>query len=110
FYRFADVRLRGLVAALQDDPRMRAFAESELAGLLDDQADGGRSRWSAVDFLKLLLRKGGNKSAIAQAMGLSRPAVYARAERLERRLGVSLDDAESRAALHTAVLWWRARK
>lgn len=112
FYRFADVRLRGLVAALQDDPRMRAFAESELGGLVDDQAeaDRNRSRWSDIDFLELLLRKGGSKSAIAQEMGLSRPAVYARAERLERRLGVSLDDAESRAALHTAVLWWRAQK
>lgn len=132
FHRFADVRLRGLVTALRDDPRMRAFAHAELGGLLtDDDAasagsggtsaggaerggsvQGGRVRGGPTDLevLEALLQSGGAKTAAARALGLSRPAVYARTQRLERRLGVSLADAESRTALHTALLWWRTTR
>lgn len=104
FYRFADVRLRGLVSALRDDPRLRAFAESELGTLTDEGASDD------LEFLELFLREGGNKSAIAHALGLSRPSVYARVKRVESALGVSLEDAESRTSLHTAVLWFRAQE
>ena len=106
FHRFADVRMRGLVAALRDDPRMRAFAEAELGELLDD--DGSRGGHSDLEVLAALLEAGGGKTQAARTLGLSRPAVYARAQRLEERLGVSLEDAESRTALHTALLWWRS--
>ena len=34
FHRAADVRLRGLVALIRSDPRVQAFAETELRGLL----------------------------------------------------------------------------
>ena len=44
---------------------------------------------------------------MARAGHLSRPALYARVTRLQDRLGASLDDAESRTALHVALLWWR---
>ncbi|MDN6605986.1 helix-turn-helix domain-containing protein [Brevibacterium sp.] len=44
---------------------------------------------------------------MARAGYLSRPALYARIAKLQDRLGVSLDDAESRTALHVALLWWR---
>ncbi|MFD1213020.1 PucR family transcriptional regulator [Arthrobacter sp. GCM10027362] len=103
YYRFADVRLRGLLAALRTDARVRAFAEAELAPLLEEQDTG------ALDFLELYLRHGGNKSSVARTGYLSRPALYARVARLQERLGVSLDDAESRAALHVALLWHRMR-
>lgn len=103
YYRFADVRLRGLLAALRTDARVKAFAEAELGPLLEEQDTG------ALDFLELYLRHGGNKSSVARTGYLSRPALYARVARLEERLGVSLDDAESRAALHVALLWHRMR-
>lgn len=100
FYRFADVRLRGLVALMAEDPRLRTFAEAELGPLL------AGPRW-ALDLLELYLRYGGNKSEVARAGHLSRQALYARLRRLESSLGVSLDDPESRAALHVALLWRR---
>lgn len=115
FYRFSDVRIRGLLSLLSEDSRLRAFAEGELGPLLGedrrrdgvlpstaDSADDG-----LLDFLELYLSHGGNKSAMARAGHLSRPALYARINRLQDRLGVSLDDAESRTALHVALLWWR---
>ncbi|UZD61897.1 PucR family transcriptional regulator [Brevibacterium sp. JSBI002] len=119
FYRSSDVRIRGLLSLLAEDSRLRAFAEGELGPLLGestrddrrgdgilpsttDSADDG-----LLDFLELYLSHGGNKSAMARAGHLSRPALYARITRLQDRLGVSLDDAESRTALHVALLCWR---
>ena len=99
FYRFADVRLRGVLALMHDDARLRSFAEAELAGILDPPDE------PALELLGLYLKHGGNKSALARTGFLSRPALYARLEKLEDKLGVSLDDAESRTSLHVAWLW-----
>jgi purine catabolism regulator len=104
FYRFADVRLRGLLALLGTDPRVRTFAEAELGPLLEDKEP------TALELLELYLRHGGNKSALARTGYLSRPALYAHLARLQERLGVSLDDAESRTALHVALLWYRLQE
>lgn len=101
FYRFADVRLRGLLALMRDDVRLKSFAEAELAGIMDPLDE------AALELLGLYLKHGGNKSALARTGYLSRPALYARLAKLEERLGVSLDDAESRTSLHVALLWWR---
>lgn len=115
FYRSSDVRIRGLLSLLAEDSRLRAFAEGELGplhgedrrrdGVLPSTADSADD--GLLDFLELYLSHGGNKSAMARAGHLSRPALYARINRLQDRLGVSLDDAESRTALHVALLWWR---
>ncbi|WP_051297982.1 PucR family transcriptional regulator ligand-binding domain-containing protein [Brevibacterium album] len=149
FHRFADVRLRGVLARLREAPVLRAFAEAELGPLLSDrsvrggeamrgarsgrsqagQSQAGRVRAGggapgeggasaaggsgggaagdpeALRFLEVLLREGGSKTAVARALHLSRPAVYARVRRLEERLGVSLEDAESRTSLHAALIW-----
>ena len=101
FYRFADLRLRGLVALLQDDPRVRAFARAELAPLLDPADE------DALALLEQYLRHGGNKASLARGSHLSRQSLYARLAKLEERLGVTLDDAESRAGLTLALLWHR---
>lgn len=114
YYRFSDVRLRGLLSSLRDDPSVRAFAEAELAPLLEAESPGGGSgSGSGEEMLTLLeqfLTHGGNKSALARSGFLSRPALYARLDRLQARLGVSLEDAESRTALHVAVLWLRTNR
>ncbi|WP_246490457.1 PucR family transcriptional regulator [Brevibacterium oceani] len=106
FYRSSDVRLRGLLSLFADDSRLRAFAEGELGPLLGSAHEGADAE-DLLGFLELYLAHGGNISAMARAGYLSRPALYARMTKLQNRLGVSLDDAESRTALHVALLWWR---
>ncbi|MBM6589506.1 PucR family transcriptional regulator ligand-binding domain-containing protein [Brevibacterium sp. RIT 803] len=108
YYRFSDVRLRGLLSSLRDDPSVRAFAEAELAPLLEVEGGGGGEEM--LTLLEQFLSHSGNKSALARSGFLSRPALYARLDRLQAKLGVSLEDAESRTALHVAVLWLRTNR
>lgn len=101
YYRFSDVRLRGLLSSLHEDQRVRAFAEAEIAPLLEDEDE------QMLTLLEQFLNHGGNKSALARSGFMSRPALYSRLDRLQQKLGVSLEDAESRTALHVAILWLR---
>lgn len=99
WYRAADLRLRGLVHELRDDPRLREFAERELAGVLADrQAD------SLLEVLDAYCRSGGNKSAAAAGLYVSRASLYDRLAKLERVLGVDLADADVVLGLHFALL------
>jgi PucR family transcriptional regulator, purine catabolism regulatory protein len=104
FYRASDVRLRGLIALLRDDPRVQRFAETELNALLAGD-DGG-----SLELLRHYLRLGGNKAALAKASNMSRPALYKRLVAIGRRLAVDLDDAESMTSLHVAMLVLDARR
>lgn len=101
YYRFADLRLRGVLSAMGQDSRMRSFALTELSGLLSPLDSAG------LDLLELYLDHGGNKSTLAKQSYLSRPTLYARLAKLEDKLGVSLGTAESRASLQVALLWYR---
>ncbi|KUI30024.1 PucR family transcriptional regulator [Mycobacterium sp. GA-2829] len=100
-YRASDVRLRGLIALLRDDPRVQQFAETELRALLVDDDDRTPSN---MDILREYLQAAGNKAALAQRLHISRPALYKRLAQIGRVLGVDLDDAESMTSLHVAVL------
>lgn len=106
FYRATDVRLRGLLALLRNDPRVQQFVESELEGLLQAEARGNGGH---LDLLGQYLELGGNKAALARSGYLSRPTLYARLARLEELLAADLDDAESRTSLHVALLLHRLR-
>lgn len=101
FFRAADVRLRGLVALIRADPRVQAFAETELRGLLERRAKYGDDMF---DLLESFLEVGGNKTELAKQLHMSRPTLYARLAAIERLLGVDLDDAESRTSLHVATM------
>ncbi|MDQ1618219.1 MAG: PucR family transcriptional regulator, purine catabolism regulatory protein [Actinomycetota bacterium] len=101
YYRSADVRLRGLLALMRDDPRLVAFVEAELGPLL--RYDGQHST-DLLATLRMYFHAGGNKTNLAQLAHLSRPALYARLSTIERILGVSLGEPESAAALNLAVL------
>lgn len=107
FYRTSDVRLRGLISLLQDDPRVQAFAETELKGLLASESDR-----TPTDFaiLREYLRLGGNKVALATRLRISRPALYKRLSAIAAKLGVDLDDAESSASLYIAMLVLEVRR
>jgi PucR family transcriptional regulator, purine catabolism regulatory protein len=97
FYRLPDLRLRGLLHLLRDDPRLQTFVERELGALL--AADPG-----LVDALAAYLAAGGNKAEAAKASHLARPTFYERLRRIERILRTDLSSAESRTSLHVALL------
>ena len=101
YHRLEDVRLRGLMHLLRDDSRLQTFAEREVGQLLayDDQ-----HHTDLVRLLRTYLEQGRNKSAAADASHLSRPAFYERLHRIERVLGVDLDDVESCLSLHVALV------
>lgn len=97
FYRASDIRLRGLVSLLRDDPRVQAFAETELGALLAGDP-------AHVDLLREYLRLAGNKAAVAASLHISRPALYKRLGVVRAALGVDLDDGESLTSLHVALM------
>jgi PucR family transcriptional regulator, purine catabolism regulatory protein len=99
FYRLPDLRLRGLLHLLRDDPRLQTFVERELGALLarDQDAD-------LIGVLAAYLAAGGNKAAAAKNSHLARPTFYQRLHRIERILGTDLSSAESRTSLHVALL------
>jgi purine catabolism regulator len=101
YYRLPDLRLRGLLHLLRDDPRVRAFAERELGPLLAyDAAHGTHLLTDLAEYL----RAGGNKAEAAARAHLARPTFYQRLHLIERVLGVTLAQPQSRASLHVALL------
>ncbi len=101
FHRADDVRVRGVLATLADDPVARAFVVAELGDLrLPERAEDLR-------LLEQYLELGGSKTELARRTFLSRPTLYARLRRLSAELGASLDAGESRTSLHVAVLLLR---
>ncbi len=101
FYRLPDLRLRGLLHLLRDDPRLQAFAERELGPLLiHDDASGSQ----LLAALTAYLSAGGNKAEAAKQAHLARPTMYERLRQIEDILGVDLEPAESRLSLHVALL------
>ncbi|MGC0249393.1 PucR family transcriptional regulator [Pseudactinotalea sp. Z1748] len=101
YHRITDIGIRGLLMSLGGDERLTAFAERQLAPLLihDDQHGTG-----LVTVLHRYLEAGGAIAPLARVLHLSRQALYARLRRIERILGVDLADAETRTALHVALL------
>ncbi|MEU1621762.1 PucR family transcriptional regulator ligand-binding domain-containing protein [Streptomyces sp. NPDC005722] len=101
YYRLPDVRLRGLLHLLRDDARLQTYVERELGPLLAYDAEHGTD---LVRILTVYLDAGRNKSAAADAAHLSRPSFYDRLHRVERVLGIDLDQVESCLSLHVALL------
>ena len=101
YHRLEDVRLRGLLHLLRDDARLQTYVERELGPLL---AHDTASRSDLVGLLRHYLDQGRNKSAASDAAHLSRPAFYERLHRIERVLGVDLDDVDSCLSLHVALV------
>lgn len=101
YYRLPDVRLRGLLHLLRDDARLQTYVERELGPLLAYDAEHATQ---LVPMLRVYLEQGRNKSAAADAAHLSRPSFYDRLHKVERVLGVDLDQVESCLSLHVALL------
>ncbi|MGV9410818.1 PucR family transcriptional regulator [Nocardia sp. NPDC003693] len=101
FYRSGDVRLRGLLALIRDEPGVQGFAETELGALLRHDI---RHATDLTRTLRQFLDLAGNKTELAKRLMISRPTLYDRLARIERLLDVDLDDGETRTSLHTALL------
>ncbi|MGN6606691.1 MAG: PucR family transcriptional regulator [Jatrophihabitans sp.] len=101
YYRPPDLRLRGLVYALGDEPLLRDYVERELGQLLAHDATHGTR---LVEFLEVLCRHGANKTAAADELYISRASLYDRITKVERVLGVDLGDPEVVLGLHFALL------
>ncbi|MGH1548987.1 PucR family transcriptional regulator [Leifsonia poae] len=90
-----------LVNALGNDPRMLEHTEHLLRPLIEyDLATGG----DLVEVLRAYLSHPGNRTRAAAASHLSRSVFYQRIALIEELLGMDLDDGETVAALHAAVL------
>ena len=100
-HRLEDVHLRGLLAMLGDDDRVRLFASRELDALRVHDRDNGTDLLAAV---RALVQHPGSKAAAAASLHLSRPVFYDRLARAQRVLGVRLDDPDIRVSLHVALL------
>jgi purine catabolism regulator len=100
-WRAGDLGIDGLLWRLRGDPRLTSHADSELGPLLrlDEPLRG-----VLLDTLLAYLDAGGAVTAFARAIGLSRPAAYARLDRLRETLKRDLDDPRTRLSLHIAML------
>lgn len=101
FHRSGDVRLRGLLSLIRNEPGVQSFAETELSALLRHDI---RHRADLTNTLRQFLELAGNKTELARRLNISRPTLYDRLARIERILDIDLDDGESRTSLHTALL------
>jgi purine catabolism regulator len=102
-HRLADLHLRGLLALLGEDERVRLFVERELGPLeAHDRADGSRTELLAA--LRALLLHPASKTEAAASLHLSRAAFYDRLARIEMVLGADLDDPDVRVSLHVALV------
>ncbi|WP_433710691.1 PucR family transcriptional regulator [Nocardia sp. CA-084685] len=101
FYRSGDIRLRGLLSLIRDEPGVQSFAETELSALLRYDI---RHATDLTRTLRQFLDLAGNKTELAKRLNISRPTLYDRLARIERILDVDLEDGESRTSLHTALL------
>jgi hypothetical protein len=100
--RLRDVRLRGLVRLMRDEPELQAFIERELGPLFEHQ--------ELLDVLRTYLRTGRNKSVAAQEHHMSRPALYRRLHSIEALLGVDLEDWDQLTSLYVAILAYEAQR
>lgn len=105
YYELWDVRVRGLIHVLRDDPRLQHFIDRELGALLRHDAARGSTLLAT---LETYLDQGRNKARTAAALHLSRPALYARLGVIARVLDADLDDPEVCLSLHVAVLGLRS--
>ncbi|WP_241005301.1 PucR family transcriptional regulator ligand-binding domain-containing protein [Nocardioides sp. zg-1228] len=102
-HRLADLHLRGLLALLGEDERVRLFVERELGPLQEhDRADGARTELVAA--LRALVLHPASKTEAAASLHLSRAAFYDRLARIESILGADLDDPDVRVSLHVALV------
>jgi purine catabolism regulator len=100
-HRLEDVHLRGLLALLAEDDRLRLFVARELDPLREHDERTGAG---LLDAVRALVSHPSSKSDAAASLHVSRPVFYDRVAKAERVLGVDLDDPDVRVSVHVALL------
>lgn len=93
-----------LLVELRGQPALRTFADARLEPVL---AHDRERRSSLLPTLEAYCAHGGHKTATARALGIERPSLYHRLERLEQLLAAPLSDPDTLFALQLAL---RARR
>lgn len=93
-----------LLWGMRQDPELRRFVESRLGPVLDHDR---RRAAKLMPTLEALCDTAWRKAQTARALHMNRQSLYPHLERLERLLGVDLDDARTRLGLEIAVHAWR---
>ena len=89
-----------LLYTLRRSPELLAFARDQLGPLFDER--DRRSR-ELLRTLEAYLASSGRKAETARTLHLTRQSLYLRLGRLERVLGVDLDDPDVLLSLHLAL-------
>nr|WP_253945662.1 PucR family transcriptional regulator [Nocardioides sp. zg-DK7169] len=101
-----DLGVPRLLAAGSDPTATAAFVAEQLGPLLEYDIAASADLMRTLD---AFLARGASKSRTAAALGIRRQSLYARLERIERLLGVSLGDAGQVSCLAVALTAWRMR-
>lgn len=100
-----DVGVQRLLSILEPD-LLNDFVQEQIGQLIDqDRLHGGE----LVRTLSAYIAADMSKTAAAAQLGVRRQSLYARLDRIERLLGVSLSDAAQRNGLALALTAWRLR-
>jgi purine catabolism regulator len=89
-----------LLYTLRRSPELLAFSRDQLGPLFAERDQRSRE---LLRTLEAYLAASGRKAQTARALHLTRQSLYLRLERLERVLGVDLDDPDAMLALHLAL-------
>lgn len=99
-HHFGDLGTYHLLVRLAQGPELAAFVESELSPLL---AHDARSSAKLLPTLQAYLDNACRKTDAARELWIQRRTLYGRLARIERLLGRSLDDQDTRTRLTLAL-------
>jgi purine catabolism regulator len=92
--------LADLLYAMRSSPELLAFTRDQLGPLFEESDQRSRE---LLRTLEAYLGASGRKADTARALHLTRQSLYLRLERLEKLLGVDLEDPDVVLSLHLAV-------
>lgn len=99
-YQFGNLGTYPLLLRLAEGPELATFVESEIGTLLQHDAQHGAK---LMPTLRSYLTNAGRKSDTINALRIQRRTLYARLVRIERELGRSLDDQDTRTRITLAL-------
>jgi purine catabolism regulator len=89
-----------LLYAIRASPDLLNFTREQLGVLFDERDQRERE---LLRTLEVYLASGGRKAEAARALHVERQSLYLRLQRVEKLLGVDLDDPDTALGLHLAV-------